>query len=54
MDLVNNTDNKLYSLNFTKTNSTPIMHDEISNKYKMTNTYEVIYNALDHSFKLIK
>ena len=54
MEMANNTDKQLQKRNFTRTNSSPIIFDQITKKYKFITTYEVRYNALTYSFCYIK
>ena len=50
MEMANNTDKKLQKRNFTRTNSSPIIFDQITKKYRFITTYEVRWNALTNSF----
>ena len=50
MKMANNTDKQLQKRNFIRTNSSPIIFDQITKKYKFITTYEVRYNALTNSF----
>lgn len=54
MEMANNTDKQLQKRNFTRTNSSPIIFDQITKKYKFITTYEVRYNALTNSFSYIR
>ena len=54
MEMASNTDKKLQKRNFTRTNSSPIVFDQITKKYRFTTTYEVRYNALTNSFSYIR
>lgn len=54
MEMANNTDKTLQKRNFTRTNSSPIIFDQITKKYKFITTYEVRYNALTNSFNYIR
>lgn len=54
MEMANKTDKKLQIRNFTRTNSSPIVFDQITKKYKFITTYEVRYNALTNSFCYIR
>ena len=54
MEMANNTDKKLQKRNFTRTNSSPIIFDQITKKYRFITTYEVRYNALTNSFSYIR
>ena len=50
MEMANNTDKQLQKRNFTRTNSSPIIFDQITKKYRFITTYEVRWNALTNSF----
>lgn len=54
MKMANNTDKQLEKRNFTRTNSSPIIFDQITKKYKFTTTYEVRYNGIMNSFSCIR
>ena len=54
MEMANNTDKKLQTRNFTRTNSSPIIFDQITKKYRFVTTYEVRWNALTNSFSYIR
>lgn len=54
MEMANNTDKKLQTRNFIRTNSSPITFDEVTKKYRFITTYEVRWNALTNSFSYIK
>ena len=54
MEMASNTDKQLQKRNFTRTNSSPIIFDQITKKYKFITTYEVRYNALTNSFNYIR
>ena len=54
MEMANNTDKKLQKRNFTRTNSSPIIFDQITKKYRFITTYEVRWNALTNSFSYIR
>ena len=54
MEMANNTDKQLQKRNFTRTNSSPIIFDQITKKYRFITTYEVRYNALTNSFCYIR
>ena len=45
---------KLQELNFTRTNTSPAVYDSILQKYGITVTFEVIYNAIMNSFDFIR
>ena len=54
MEMANNTDKQLQKRNFTRTNSSPIIFDQITKKYRFVTTYEVRWNALMNSFSYIR
>ena len=54
MEMANNTDKQLQKRNFTRTNSSPIIFDQITKKYRFITTYEVRWNALTNSFSYIR
>ena len=54
MEMADKTDKQLQKRNFTRTNSSPIIFDQITKKYKFITTYEVRYNALTNSFSYIR
>lgn len=54
MEMANNTDKQLQKRNFIRTNSSPIIFDQITKKYKFITTYEVRYNALTNAFSYIR
>ena len=54
MEMANTTDKQLQKRNFTRTNSSPIIFDQITKKYRYITTYEVRYNALTNSFSYIR
>lgn len=54
MEMANNTDKQLQKRNLTRTNSSPIIFDQITKKYKFITTYEVRWNALTNSFSYIR
>ena len=54
MEMAKNTDKQLQKRNFTRTNSSPIIFDQITKKYRFITTYEVRYNALTNSFSYIR
>ncbi|HIU51407.1 MAG TPA: hypothetical protein IAB70_02095 [Candidatus Merdicola faecigallinarum] len=54
MEMADNTDKKLQKRNFIRTNSSPIVFDQITKKYKFITTYEVRYNVLTNSFCYIR
>lgn len=54
MEMADRTDKQLQKRNFTRTNSSPIIFDQITKKYRFITTYEVRYNALTNSFCYIR
>ena len=54
MEMANNTDKKLQKRNFTRTNSSPIIFDQITKKYRFITTYEVRWNGLTNSFEYVR
>ena len=54
MEMANNTDKKLQKRNFTRTNSSPIIFDQITKKYRFIITYEVRWNGLTNSFEYVR
>ncbi len=54
MEMANKTDLELRKKNFIRTNTSPILFDEITKKYRLITTYEVRYNALTNSFNFIR
>jgi len=54
MEMADLTDEKLLEYNMIRTSTSPCQFDEIVQKYGLTTTYEVRYNALDNAFELIK
>lgn len=54
MEMADRTDKQLQKRNFNRTNSSPIIFDQITKKYKFITTYEVRYNALTNSFSYIR
>lgn len=54
MEMADKTDKQLQKRNFTRTNSSPIIFDQITKKYRFITTYEVRYNALTNSFNYIR
>ena len=54
MEMSNNTDLELQKLNFVKTTPSPILYDDITKKYRLSNTYEVKYNAIFNTFEFIR
>ena len=54
MEMANRTDEQLQKRNFTRTNSSPIIFDQITKKYRFITIYEVRWNALTNSFSYIR
>lgn len=54
MEMSHKTDLELRKKNFIKTNTNPILFDEITKKYRLITTYEVRYNAITNAFEYIK
>ena len=54
MEMANNTDLELRKKNIVRTNSSPILFDQITKKYRFITTYEVRYNAITNSFEYVR
>ena len=54
MKMADEVDKKLQDLNFTRTNTSRAIYDSILQKYGITITFEVIYNAIMNSFDFIR
>lgn len=54
MEMANKTDLELRKKNMIRTNTSPILFDEITKKYRLITTYEVRYNAITNSFEFIR
>lgn len=54
MEMTDETDKKLLEYNLVRTNTSPCIYDQILQKYGLTTTYEVKYNALTNAFELIR
>lgn len=54
MEMTDKTDEKLLEYNLVRTNTSPCMYDSILQKYGVTTTYEVRYNALTNAFQIIR
>ena len=54
MEMADKTDKQLQKRNFTRTNSSPIIFDQITKKYRFITTYEVRYNAITNAFSYIR
>ena len=54
MEMSNNTDKKLKQRNLIRTNSSPIIFDQITKKYRFITTYEVRWNGITNSFEYVR
>lgn len=54
MEMANKTDLELINKNMIRTNTNPILFDEITKKYRLITTYEVRYNAITNSLEFIR
>lgn len=54
MRTIDEVDKKLQEFNFIRTNTSPAVYDSILQKYGITITFEVIYNAIMNSFDFIR
>lgn len=54
MQMTDEVSAKLQELNFTRTNTSHAVYDSILQKYGITVTFEVIYNAIMNSFDFIR
>ena len=54
MEMANNTDLELRKKNIIRTNTSPILFDPITKKYRLITTYEVRYNAITNSFEYVR
>ena len=54
MEMANNTDLELRKKNIIRTNTSPILFDSITKKYRLIATYEVRYNAITNSFEYVR
>lgn len=54
MKMADEVDKKLQELNFTRTNTSPAVYDQILQKYGITITFEVRYNSITASFNFIR
>lgn len=54
MQMTDEVSTKFQELNFTRTNTSPAVYDSILQKYGITITFEVIYNAIMNSFDFIR
>ncbi|MGN1270619.1 MAG: hypothetical protein ACI4UX_01310 [Clostridia bacterium] len=54
MEMTEKVDTKLQEFNFTRTNTSPAIYDNILQKYGITITFEVRYNSITDSFQSIR
>lgn len=54
MEMADKTDEKLLEYNLVRTNTSLCIYDAILQKYGLTTTYEVRYNALTNAFQIIR
>lgn len=54
MEMASNTDKVLQKRNILRTNTQPIIYDEITKKNRLITIYEVRWNALTNSFQFIR
>jgi hypothetical protein len=54
MEMANKTDLELRNKNMIRTNSNPILFDEVTKKYRFITNYEVRHNAITNSFEFIR
>lgn len=54
MEMASNTDKVLQKRNMLRTNTQPIIFDEITQKYKLITSYEVRWEALTNTFIYIR
>ena len=54
MEMASNTDKALQKKNMVRTNTQPIMYDEITKKHSLITSYEVRWNGITNSFNFIK
>ncbi len=54
MEMANNTDKQMQKRNFIRTNSSPIVFDEITKKYRFITTYEARWYAITNAFHYIR
>ena len=54
MEMADRTDKQLQKRNFSRTNSSPIIFDQITKKYRFITTYEVRWNGLTNSFEYVR
>lgn len=51
MEMASNTDKALQKRNMLRTNTQPIIYDNVTKKYRLITIYEVRWNALTNSFE---
>lgn len=54
MEMTDEVEEKLQEYNFVRTNTSPAIYDSILQKYGITITFEVRYNAITNSFEFIR
>lgn len=54
MEMADKSDEKLLEYNLIRTSTSPCIYDEVLQKYGLTTTYEVRYNALTNAFQIIR
>ena len=54
MEMANNTDLELRKKNIVRINTSPILFDPITKKYRLITTYEVRYNSITNSFEYVR
>ena len=54
MEMSDKTDEKLLEYNLVRTNASPCIYDSVLQKYAITTSYEVRYNALTDAFEMIR
>lgn len=54
MEMASNTDKVLQKMNMLRTNTQPIIYDEITKKNRLITKYGVRWNALTNSFEFIR
>lgn len=54
MEMSDKTDTKLLEYNLVRTSASPSIYDSVLQKYAITTTYEVRYNALINAFEMIR
>lgn len=54
MEMANNTDKQMQKRNFIRTNSSPIIFDEVTKKYRFVTTYECKWYSITNAFYYIR